>query len=144
MSNYAKMTRATVIPTLRYRDAKAAIEWLCNAFGFEQKLVVPDGDDGIAHAQLVFGNGMVMLGSARDDVFGYLQKPLAEPDDPVTMSPYIIVTDVDTHYERAVEHGARIIMAPENQDYGGRLYSCRDPEGNVWNFGSYDPWEDSE
>jgi len=61
MSNLAKNTKATVIPCLRYRDAPAAIEWLCRAFGFEKHLVVPNQDGTIAHAQLSFGAGMVML-----------------------------------------------------------------------------------
>ena len=64
MSMSAINTRATVIPCLRYRNAPAAIEWLCSVFGFEKHLVVPNDDGTIAHAQLSFGNGMVMLGSA--------------------------------------------------------------------------------
>ena len=64
-----------VVPTMRYDDAVAAIDWLCNAFGFERHLVVEGEAGGIAHAQLVFGNGMIMLGSTRDDDFGRLQKP---------------------------------------------------------------------
>lgn len=141
MADNAKATTATIIPTLRYRDAPAAIDWLCEAFGFEKHLVVPDEAGGIAHAQLVFGNGMVMLGSARDDDFGRLQAPLAEPGGPVPQSPYVIVRDVDAHHARAAAAGAQIVLPPEDQDYGGRLYCCRDPEGNLWNFGSYDPWE---
>ena len=141
MTTLAKDTTATIIPSLRYRDAPAAIEWLCEAFGFEKHLVVPGGNGTIDHAQLVFGNGMIMLGSARDDAFGQLQKPLGTPDAPVSKSAYIIVTDIDAHHARAVAAGATVVMAPEDQHYGGRLYSCRDPEGNLWNFGSYDPWE---
>ena len=141
MSSLAKDTTATMIPTLRYWDATAAIDWLCTAFGFEKHLVVPGEDGTITHAQLVFGNGMVMLGSARDDDFGQLQKPLATPDAPVSNSTYVIVSDVDAHHARAVAAGAKVVMEPEDQDYGGRLYACRDPEGNLWNFGSYDPWE---
>ena len=137
----AKDTTATIIPTLRYRDAAAAIDWLCQAFGFERHLVVPGEDGGIAHAQLVFGNGMVMLGSARDDAFGEIQLPLSAPDAQVTQSPYIIVSDVDGHHARAVSAGAHVVLPPEDQEHGGRLYSCRDPEGNLWNFGSYDPWD---
>ena len=137
----AKTTTATIIPTLRYRDAVTAIDWLCRAFGFEKYLVVPGDDGGIAHAQLVYGNGMIMLGSARDDSFGKLQAPLSTVDGPVSQSPYIIVqNDLDEHHKQAVAAGAQIVMPPEDQDYGGRLYSCRDPEGNLWNFGSYDPW----
>ncbi len=136
-----KSKGTNVIPTLRYRDAGAAIDWLCRAFGFEKHLVVPAEDGGIAHAQLVFGKGIVMVGSARDDAFGKLQAPLADIEAPVTQSPYIVVTDVNEHCARAVGAGAKIVMEPEDQDYGGRLYACRDPEGNLWNFGSYDPWE---
>jgi uncharacterized glyoxalase superfamily protein PhnB len=133
-------TGSPIIPTLRYRDANAAIEWLCDAFGFERHLVVPDDRGGIAHAQLVLGNGMIMLGSAREDAFGQLQRPLPGPDAPVHQSAYVVVADVDAHHERAVRAGARVIAKPQDQGYGGRLYSCRDLEGHVWNFGSYDPW----
>ena len=142
MSDDVTPTGSPIIPTIRYRDAKDAIEWLCEAFGFERHLVVPDDGDGIAHAQLVLGNGMIMLGSAREDSFGQLQVPLPDPDAPVHQSPYVVVADVDAHHARAVQAGARIVMELDEQDYGGRLYSCRDPEGNVWNFGSYDPWKE--
>ncbi len=141
MTNLARDTTATVVPSLRYRDAPAAVEWLSEAFGFEKHLVVPGEDGTIAHAQLVFGNGMIMLGSARDDDFGRLQQPLDAPDSSVSQSAYVIVNDVDAHHARASAAGARVVMPPEDQDYGGRLYACRDPEGNLWNFGSYDPWE---
>ena len=141
MTNLARDTTATIVPSLRYRDAPAAVEWLSEAFGFEKHLVVPGEDGTIAHAQLVFGNGMIMLGSARDDEFGRLQQPLDAPDSSVSQSAYVIVNDVDAHHARASAAGARVVMPPEDQDYGGRLYACRDPEGNLWNFGSYDPWE---
>ena len=141
MNTIAKQTRSTIMPTLRYRDAAAAIEWLCDAFGFEKHLIVPGDGAEIAHAQLKLGNGMIMLGSARDDAFGALQQPLGSPDQAVSQSPYIIITDVDAHFERAVSCGAKVVAEPEDQPQGGRLYSCKDPEGNLWNFGSYDPWE---
>ncbi|MEM6519349.1 MAG: VOC family protein [Cyanobacteria bacterium P01_D01_bin.71] len=131
---------ATIIPTLRYRDAAAAVDWLCQAFGFEKHLVVSNDDGTIAHAELVFGNGMIMLGTAREDEFGRLQQPPSQVDLVVTQSPYILVEDVDRHYERAIAAGAQIVMDIRDQDYGGRDYSCRDPEGHVWNFGTYDPW----
>ena len=137
-----KEARATIIPTLRYRDAAAAIDWLCKAFGFRRHLVAPAEDGKIAHAQLVLGNGMIMLGSTWNDEFGKLQRPMPAPDAPVSQSPYIIVADVDAHHAVAVASGAQVVMAPKDEDYGGRGYSCRDPEGNLWNFGSYDPWED--
>jgi uncharacterized glyoxalase superfamily protein PhnB/uncharacterized protein YciI len=140
MSGDAKDTRANVIPTLRYRDAAAAIDWLCEAFGFERLLVVPGEGGTIAHAQLVFGSGMIMLGSARDDEYGRLVKPPKDPGASNTQSPYIVVQDADRHYARAVAAGATIVMDIKDEDYGGRGYSCRDPEGHVWNFGTYDPW----
>jgi uncharacterized glyoxalase superfamily protein PhnB len=140
MTDNAKNTKANVIPTMRYRDAAAAIEWLCNAFGFERLLVVPGENGTIAHAQLVFGNGMVMLGSARDDEYGKLVKPPRDRGDWNTQSPYIVVQDADRHYARAVAAGGKIVMDIKDEDYGGRGYSCRDPEGHVWNFGTYDPW----
>ncbi len=139
MADNAKITAATVIPIMRYNDAAAAIEWLCEAFGFEKHLVVPGEDGTIVHAQLVFGNGMVMLGSARANEFDNLQKPPSALGA-VSQSSYIIVDDVDKHYARAVAAGAEIVIEIRDEDYGGRDYSCRDPEGHVWNFGSYDPW----
>ncbi len=133
--------QSTIIPTLRYRDAQAAITWLCESFGFKAHLVVPDDNGRIQHAQLTFGNGMIMLGSAQDDDFGKLQAPPETTDTVVCQSPYIIVPDIDDHYRHAVEAGAKIVMPLSAEDYGGKNYSCRDPEGYLWNFGSYDPWE---
>ena len=140
MADNAKHTTSTVIPTMRYEDARAAIDWLCEAFGFEQHLVVPGENGTITHAQLVFGNGMVMLGSTRDNEFGQLQKPPRALGGVGTQSPYIIVEDADKHYARAVAAGAEVVVPIKDEDYGGRGYSCRDFEGHVWNFGTYDPW----
>lgn len=132
--------RSSVVPALRYHDARAAISWLEEAFGFEARMTVPGEGDQIAHAQLVAEGVMIMLGSARDDAFGAVQRPPASPDQPSTQSCYIVVSDPDAHYERAVAAGADIVLEIADQDYGGRLYSCRDPEGHLWTFGSYDPW----
>ena len=132
--------RATIIPTLRYSNGQAAIDWLCKAFGFKTQLVVPDKDGSIAHAQLVYGNGMIMLGSANNNEFHTFVKSPIESGCIGSQSAYIIVNDVDSHYKTAVAAGAEIIIDIKDEDYGGRAYSCRDPEGHVWNFGSYDPW----
>lgn len=139
MANQSRNTPAIIIPALRYRDAAAAIEWLCRAFGFEEHLVVPGEGGRIAHAQLTFGNGMIMLGSGHGGDYDAL---LVQPADAgaVTQAPYIVVEAVDEHYARAKAAGAEIVIEIADQDYGGRLYACRDPEGHVWNFGSYDPW----
>lgn len=130
----------TVIPTLKYRDAPAAIDWLCRAFGFERHLVVEGDSNIIEHAQLILGEGMIMLGSVRESEFDKLQKPPSSNSGVVTQSPYIVVGEVDAHYSRALAAGAEITMEPADQAYGGRLYSCKDPEGHLWNFGSYNPW----
>lgn len=133
-------TRATIVPCLRYRDAAAAIDWLCKAFGFEKHLVVPGDDGTIAHAQLLFGNGMIMVGSKREGEYDSHTVQPGEVDRKSTQSPYIIVADADAHCAQAKSAGADIVMEVADQDYGGRLYSCRDPEGHLWNFGTYDPW----
>jgi len=141
MPGLAKNTRTTVIPCLRYRDAPAAIDWLCRAFGFERHLVVTNPDGSIAHAQLSFGNGMVMLGSVKKGT--EFDRFLAQPDEAAgreTQSPYIIVADADAAYERARAAGAQIVIDIKDEDYGGRGFSCRDLEGRLWNFGTYDPW----
>ena len=140
MTDNAKRTTATVIPTMRYNDARGVIDWLCQAFGFEEHLVVPAQNGTIVHTQLVFGNGMIMLGSAGDDDFGRLQKPPSNLGGVGSQSPYIIVEDADRHYARAVAAGAEIVMEIKDQDYGGRGYSCRDAEGHIWSFGTYNPW----
>lgn len=141
MTGLAKQTTATVIPALRYRDAEAAIAWLGRAFGFEPQLVVPGEGSEIVHAQLRFGNGMIMLGSVKDDEFGRLMTHPDETGGRETMSAYVVVADADAHYERATAAGAEIVRDLQDEDYGGRGYSCRDPEGHLWNFGTYDPWE---
>ncbi len=132
-----------IIPTLKYDDASIAIEWLCEAFGFEKHLIIPDDSGVIEHAQLVFNGDMIMLGSARNTEFDSFQKTPHAFGGIGTQSPYIIIDDVDAHYHRALSAGAEIVLAPEDQDYGGRLYSCRDLEGHLWNFGSYNPWQAS-
>jgi uncharacterized glyoxalase superfamily protein PhnB len=128
-----------VIPTFRYHDAPKAIEWLGRAFGFEPHLVVEGDGNTIDHAQLAFGEGMIMLGSMRENEYGDLVTTVTEVGKP-TAATYVIVDDVDAHAQRAREAGAEIVLEPEDQDYGGRLYTCRDLEGNVWSFGTYDPW----
>ena len=140
MTDWVKDTKATIVPGLRYRDAPAAIEWLCRVFGFEKHLVVPGANGTIAHAQLSLGNGMVMVGSVQDDEYGRLIKQPDEIGGAETQSSYVIVTDADAVYESAKNAGAEIVMEIADQDHGGRLFSCRDLEGHLWNIGTYDPW----
>ena len=131
--------RVTIVPTMRYRDAPKMLEWLCRAFSFERHFVVPGDGGTIAHAQLTYGNGMIMLGSARDDDWGTLVKPVADVGAR-TGAAYVVVSDVDAHCARARAAGAEIVRELENTPYGSREYAARDPEGQVWSFGTYDPW----
>ena len=135
---------ASIIPSLRYRNAPAAIEWLCRAFGLRKSLVVPDDSGGVAHAQLSFGDGMIMLGSVRDDEWGRFIKPPDEIGGAATQSIYLVVSDADIVYERAKNAGAEILIPVKDEEYGGRSFSCRDLEGHLWTIGTYDPWESAE
>ena len=140
MDSLAKNTTATMIPGMHYRDAAAAIDWLCRAFGFEKHVVHPGEDGAIAHAQLTFGNGMIMCGSKRDEGFGRLLKQPDEIGGYETQCAYLVVTDADALYERAKAAGAEILIDIKTESYGGRGFVCRDPEGHIWSFGTYDPW----
>ncbi|MCX8073652.1 MAG: VOC family protein [Candidatus Binatia bacterium] len=141
MTPCAKSTVATVIPCLRYRDVAAAISWLCAAFGFERHLVAEDEEGKIVHAQLRFGNGMVMLGPA-SDAHSDFNRFMKQPDQVggETQAPYVVVNDADSLYARAQAAGAEIVIPLHDEAYGGRGFSCRDPEGHLWYFGTYDPW----
>jgi uncharacterized glyoxalase superfamily protein PhnB len=140
MSGLAANTKSTIIPTLLYSDAPAAIEWLCNAFGFEKRMIHPGPDGTIAHAELTFGNGMIMLGSAKEEGYGKLVTTPGRLNGATTQAAYLIVTDADALHASAVEAGAEIVRELNTTDYGSREFSCRDLEGHLWNFGTYDPW----
>ena len=118
------------IPSLRYRDARAAIEFLERAFGFERHAVYEDESGGIAHAELTYRGGMIMVGEQRDDTYG----------DHVGQGwLYVVVEDADAHHDRARAAGAEIVRLLTDQEYGSRDYSARDPEGNLFSFGTYQP-----
>ncbi|MET3931060.1 putative glyoxalase superfamily protein PhnB [Lysobacter sp. OAE881] len=135
---------STVVPTLSYRDAPAMIDWLVRAFGFTKQAVYAEGDV-VLHAQLTYRDtGMIMLGSANKD--GDWAKLMAQPDEIGGRSTHgvcVIVDDADAHYARAKAAGAAIVIDIADQHYGGRGYAARDPEGYVWWFGTYDPWNES-
>jgi len=137
----AAHTGATIIPTMRYRNAPEAIDWLCRAFGFETHAVYPNETGGIAHAQLTLGNGMIMVGTASDEGIGRRMVLPGEIGGRQTQCPCVIVSDPDAHCARAKAAGAEIVYGVADQDYGGRAYACLDVEGYLWWFGSYDPWE---
>jgi uncharacterized glyoxalase superfamily protein PhnB len=133
-------SRGTVIPTLRYRNAPAAIDWLCQVFGFERHAVYEGENGSIAHAELTLGRGMIMLGSQKDDEYGRSFKSPEELGGKETRSAYIVVSDPDAAFARAVAAKAVIVRPLQNMDYGSREFSVKDPEGHSWSAGTYDPW----
>ena len=134
------MQQSSVIPLLRYRDAPVAIDWLTRVLGFEKHLVVPDANSGIAHATLTFGNGMIMLSSIADTPFNELMKQPDEIGGAETQSCYLMVPDADVLHARVLAANSKVVIAIKDEDYGGRGFSCLDPEGHLWSVGSYDPW----
>ena len=129
----------TIVPTLCYRDVTAAVEWLCHAFGFERHVVVNGIDGSAEYAELTFGDGMIMLGPVEDSPIGRLMTQPEQAGGAETQICYLYVDDVAAHCARAEAAGAEIMLDIEDKR-SGRGYSCRDPEGHIWNFGTYDPW----
>jgi uncharacterized glyoxalase superfamily protein PhnB len=130
---------ATLIPTPCYRDVRKAIDFLVDAFGFERHALYEADDGTIAHVELTFGDSMVMLATPDEGEYGRLLAGVDEAGKP-TGGLYVIVEDVDAHAARARAAGAEILIEPRDEGYGGRGYTCRDHEGHLWTFGSYDPW----
>jgi uncharacterized glyoxalase superfamily protein PhnB len=137
-------SRSTVMPALRYRNAPAAIEWLCQVFGFARHAVYENTDGTIAHAELKLGGGMIMLGSVKDDDYGRHFKSPGEIGDLETRSAYIVVPDADAVYARAQAAGATFLRPIQDMDYGSREFTVKDPEGHSWSVGTYDPWKAHE
>ncbi len=135
---------AIIIPTMRYKNASAAIQFLCDAFGFTKYFIHQEEDGTVPHAQLLFGNAMIMVSSEKDNEFGKLVGTPNAHNGINTMSPYIILSDseIEKHYQKAKTEGAEIVYDLKEEAYGGKAYSCKDPEGYLWNFGSYDPWKE--
>lgn len=133
-------TRSTVMPALRYRDANAAIDWLCQVIGFSKHATYPGPNNTVGHAELTLNGGMVMLGSVKDDEYGKGFKSPGEVGNVETRSAYVVVKDVDSVYHRAQAVGAQIVRPLQSTDYGSREFTIKDPEGHSWSIGTYDPW----
>jgi uncharacterized glyoxalase superfamily protein PhnB len=140
MEMTATHTHSTIMPTLRYRNAPAAIDWLCQVLGFERKAVYPGPNGTIGHAELTLGGGMIMLGSEKDDQYGRGFKSPQDFGGVETRSTYVVVPDADAVYARVQAAGATIVRPLQNTEYGSREFSVKDPEGHSWSIGTYDPW----
>ena len=124
----------TVWPILAYRDARAAAQFLVDAFGFEVRGIYARDDDPsvVEHGELRWPlGGGVMFGTAgKDDgPFGRRQ--------PGNDSVYVVCDDPDTLFARATAADAEVVRELRDEDYGSRGFSVRDPEGNLWSFGTY-------
>ena len=120
---------------LCYRDPKAALLWLEAAFGFEPIMVILDADDNLAHSEMRFGNGVIMVGNEWSEA----HKSPASLGGKNTQTVHLQLSaeqgDIDAHCERARKAGAQILMEPEDQFYGDRSYRAIDPEGHIWTIG---------
>lgn len=132
--------RSTVIPALRYRDAHAAIDWLCNVLGFTRHAVYPGPDNTVGHAELTLNGGMIMLGSHKEDDYGKGFKSPGELGNVETRSSYVVVKDADAVWHRAQSAGAQVVRPLQATDYGSHEFTIKDPEGHSWSVGTYDPW----
>ena len=120
-----------VTPYLFYRDVAGALQFLTTAFGCEERVRMPAPDGTVAHAEVAFENGMVMMGNPGPDYKNPQQLGHR------TQLIYIYVDDVDGHFERAQAAGATIVAPPEDKFYGDRAYLAEDPEGHQWNFAEH-------
>lgn len=134
---------STIIPGLRYRDAHAAIDWLVRVFGFTKQAVYEGPDGTVMHAQLTYGGGMLMLGSAsKPGEFARMWIDLEETGGRETVGLCLVVSDEEcvAMFERVKAAGVEIVQELKSPEYGGKAFGCRDLEGHIWWVGSYDPW----
>jgi uncharacterized glyoxalase superfamily protein PhnB len=125
------MTQASLAAALFYRDPWAALAWLEQAFGFERSMVISDAEGGLAHSQMTFGNGYIMVGREWTD---YTVSPASVGGKNTQFLHVQLDKDIDAHCAHARQAGAEILQEPEEQFYGDRTYRARDPEGHVWTF----------
>jgi uncharacterized glyoxalase superfamily protein PhnB len=127
---------SAVIPFLRYDDARAAINWLVAALGFEQTAVFDSPDGTVGHAELRFGDSFIMLGTSKEDALA-IRSPrrLGGSNQGICL----VVDDPDAHHARAAGAGADVVQPLADTSYGSRAYTCRDSEGNLWTVGTYRP-----
>jgi len=123
--------RPTFVSAVFYEDPRAALGWLERAFGFETSMVITGDDGAVAHAEMKFGDGLIMVGGLWTDT---IKTPKAVGGCTQSLHVYL-KGKVDDHCERARAEGAVIAMEPADQFYGDRVYVAVDPEGHRWSFG---------
>lgn len=125
--------RPSFIPSITCDDSRAALEWLQKAFGFEPSEVLTDGDGNIVHAEMSFGDGVIMVGGPWPG-WDWLSSPKSAGGKNTQRIHVRVERDIDAHCERARRAGAKIFREPEDQFYGDRTYVAVDPEGHHWTF----------
>ena len=125
---------STITPIVPYRDLRAAIDFLCDAFAFERHALHEDSEGNLIHVELRLGDDFIMPTEPREAAAGGVPIPLGSEHQ-----LYVAVEDADAHHDRANAAGAEIVMTLRDTDHGSRDYSARDPEGNTWYFGTYRP-----
>lgn len=140
MNDVAQLAAGRSSPGLRYRNVNAAIDWLSEAFGFEVLTVETDVDGCATYAELSFGSTIIMVGA----IAGFdIDRFMTQPDTiggVETQCSYYVVDDIDAHYLKARRAGCEVVIDLQTRPNGARAYTCRDPEGHLWSFGTYDPW----
>jgi len=129
------------VSMLRYENANEAITWLCDAFGFEVFLNVPGSGEQVTHARLTLGENMVMVASLDRDED--VEKKFVTPKTAggITQCASLYVENPDEIHAKAVTAGATIVDELADLDFGGRMFSCEDPESHLWVISSHDPWK---
>lgn len=127
---------ARIFPAFRFHNAAAMIDWLTNTLGFTVHARYDTDDGKVGHAELAFGSSIIMLGDDSQDAF---REIVGSPGASGGKSLYLAVDDVDALFEKVSASGATIAEGLTERDYGSREFICRDPEGNVWCFGTYRP-----
>lgn len=139
MTESSPLPAPSLMPLLRYRELATAMSWLEQAFGFEKQIAVTDNDGAIIYGQMTYRGSLLMMGAVRDTDLDKLMRQPDEVGGVETQSCYLVVDDADAHHARAREAGAEIVLELKSDGLGRRGYSCRDLEGHIWNFGTYNP-----
>jgi uncharacterized glyoxalase superfamily protein PhnB len=139
MTASSTLPAPNLMPLMRYRDLAEAMGWLEQAFGFERQVAVSDSEGAAIYGQMTYRGSVIMMGAVRETDLDKLMRQPDEVGDVETQSCYLVVDDADEHCARAQDAGAEIVLELKSDGLGRRGYSCRDPQGHIWNFGTYNP-----
>ena len=133
------MNVPSITPAQRYKNCQEAITWLCDNLGFS-KVVVHESDGVVHHALLRIENGMIMISSSGKSDFDQYVCPPSELGNKNTQSAYIYIPKIEEHYKQILNKKVEVVL-PMTEEPHGKGFTCRDPEGYLWSFGNYNPWD---